>query len=40
VINDRVVEVRHALDGALKSASISKRDVALVEFKDAPAAGK
>ena len=40
VINDRVVEVRHALDGALKSASISKRDVALVEFKDAPGAGK
>ena len=40
VLNDRIVEVREAVDGALRSVSISKRDVALVEFKDAPAAGK
>jgi hypothetical protein len=40
VINDRMVEVHEALDGALRSVSISKRDVALVDFKDAPSPGK
>ena len=40
VINDRIVEVHEALDGALRSVSISKRDVSLVDFKDAPSPGK
>jgi len=40
VINDRIVEVREPVDGALRSVSISKRDVSLVDFKDAPSPGK
>jgi len=40
VLNDRIVEVREAVDGALRSVSISKRDVALVDFKDAPSPGR
>ena len=31
---------RVQLDGALRSVSISKRDVALVDFKDAPSPGR
>jgi aminopeptidase N len=40
VINDRIVEVHEAVDGALRSVSISKRDVALVDFKDVPSPGR
>ena len=33
VVSDRVVEVPVRLDGTLRAASISKRDVALVEYR-------
>lgn len=38
IINDRVVEVPIPLTAPLKSAAISRRDVSLAEFRDAPVA--
>ncbi len=37
-VTDRVVEVAVPLDSPLKSAAISRRDVSLAEFRDAPGA--
>ena len=37
-VTDRVVEVPVPLDSPLKSAALSRRDVSLAEFRDAPGA--